>query len=238
MVANPDEEKRVRGILAAYGLPENLGTFDFGDPPPGAAGAYYPQRDSFVLPVGADEQTVIHEGAHAEHYHAAGIAGERFPADRDTAVGALIFSEAFVGYRLVEANGFIAFERSALAKFPGTAVEIAEQFVLVPGACGNAYIPGDITTTMIFRFLQRILPLVVAEVTTTRGAFTAGLTPTSVHPRVSGTGALLLFGIQYVLGLVTKQVSADGIRATLINVANMQTLGAEFKAKAVATKVL
>src|SRR5206468_1070961 len=95
MSANPQEETRVRGVLAAYGVRSDLGKFDFGQPPAGTDGAYFPQRDTFVLRVGAPDQTIIHEGAHAEHYHGAGIAGAAFPQNNASAIGALILSEAF-----------------------------------------------------------------------------------------------------------------------------------------------
>jgi len=129
MAVNPNEEKRVRAVLAKYGLPSALGTYDFGSVPPGAAGAYVAQTDTFLLEIGAHEQTIIHEGAHAEHYAIAGIVGANFPTQPDTAIGALILSEAFVGYRLANVAGFKAYEYARLGKYQKTVVEIAAAFV-------------------------------------------------------------------------------------------------------------
>ena len=230
MPADPQEEARVRPVLVAYGVRSDLGTFDFGPPPAGAAGAYFPQRDTFALPVGAHDQTIIHEGAHAEHYHGAGIVGPAFPQDRATAIGALILSEAFVGFRLTNANGFVPFERAALPNHAATAIEVAEAFILVPGARGPHFVQGNVTTTMLFMFLQRMLPLVVAETVAGQPIFTAGLSATSIHPQVMGTGTVLLFAVQEVMRLVGQ----GPCPAALTSVANMRALGTAFLARATA----
>lgn len=198
MPADPVEEGRVRAVLATYGLRDDLGGFDFDTAPVGAEGAYFPQTDMFTLPIGAQDQTIIHEGAHAEHYHAAGIVGQAFPSDLDTIMGALILSEAFVGFRLASISGFIAHERTAMTYHANTAIEVAQGFFSVPGARGERYVSGRADTTRLFMFLQRMIPLVVAEIITGQIAFTSSLSASSAHLTVMGTGEIILSVNQHI----------------------------------------
>jgi hypothetical protein len=218
-------------VLAKYGIANGLGTFDFGSVPPGADGAYAAQQDLFLLNLGAGDQTIIHEGAHAEHYAAAGIVGNNFPNDPDTAVGALILSEAFVGFRLAAVSGFMAFEYSRLAKFGLPVVGVAQQFFSKldaqgpPAAFGGSFVSGQVMTISLFRFLLLYLPIVVAESVIQQPRLTAGLSATSTHPSVRGTGTLYLGAVQNVLGLLSAS-GPSAVRSALTSTSNMQSVGA------------
>lgn len=242
MAVNPKEEERVRGVLATYGLPGALGTYDFGSVPPGAAGAYVAQTDTFLLNIGADDQTIIHEGAHAEHYAIAGIVGAQFPSHPDTAIGALILSEAYVGYRLASVNGFQAHEYARLGKYRKTVVEIAAAFVSPtdaqgpPLVGGGSFVPGKVMTTTLFKFLLLVLPIVVAEGGS--GHLSASLYSTASHPSVSGTGTIFLNTAQAVVALVVQSGSSSGIRSALTAVANMASIGTSFMNALRASKVV
>jgi hypothetical protein len=235
MVADAQEEARVREVIKQYALPDPSGTFDFDSLPKNAIGAYVAQTDTFLLRRGAQAQTIIHEAAHAEHYAVAGIVGAKFPTDQDTAVGALILSEAFVGHRLAGVAGFLPFEYGRLQKYSKTLVEIAEQFrteldAQGPPAPDGNFIPGRIMTVDMFGFLLINLPVVVAEIETKNAIVTAGLTATSSHSKVIGTGASLLKAWQDVIGLVANAASPSAVRAALVSAANMKSVGASFMA--------
>jgi len=244
MPPNPQEEARVRTVLAQFGLPNTLGVFDFGSLPPDAEGAYVAQQDTFLLNVGACDQTIIHEGAHAEHYAAAGIVGPQFPTIPDTAVGAVILSEAFVGHRLANVNGFMVFEYNRLAKYSKTIVEVAEEFFSTPDAQGppviggGRFVPGRVMSTAILGFLLLHLPIVVAEVAWSKPVVTAGLSATSAHPTVQGTGAFFLRAVQDVLGLLAQAQSPPAVAAALTSVPNMTSVGATFMGSLRAAKVI
>lgn len=233
MVASVQEEARVRGVIAKYGLPDPQSTFDFDSLPKNADAAYVAQRNTFLLPSNAGDQPIIHEAAHAEHYAAAGIVGSQFPKDEDTAIGALILSEAFVGHRLASATGFLPFEYKRLEKYSKTLVEIAAQFrsdldAQGPPAPFGQFVPGNIMTVSMFGFLLIFLPVVVAEVETNKSVVTADLTGNTAHPSVSGTGLVLLGAWQDVVGLVAQASSPNAVRAALIDVSNMKKIGARF----------
>lgn len=245
MPPNPQEETRMRAVLAQYGLNSTLGRFDFGSVPANAGGAYFPHDDTFHLDVGACDQTIIHEGAHAEHYAAAGIVGANFSAGSvDTAVGAIILSEAFVGYRLANASGFAPFEYSRLAKYSRTLVQVAETFVSETDAQGppvcddGIFVPGRIMTTAILGFLLIHMPIVVAESITQRPVVSAGLTATSRHPTVNGSGLFLLRAVQDVLGFVAHAHCPAALAAALTSVPNMVSVGTTFMGSLRATGIM
>lgn len=129
-------------------------------------------------------------------------------ARSDTAVGAIILSEAFVGHRLANLSDFAPFEYGRLVKYSRTLVEIAEQFVSKldaqgpPASVGGTFVPGEVMTTAILGFLLIHLPIIVVESITQRPVVTAGLSATSKHRTVNGTGLALLRAVQDVLGLV------------------------------------
>jgi hypothetical protein len=204
MAANPHEEARVRAVIAGRGLPDPRCAIDFGTNPFGTMGVYRASIDTMQLPLNAPDQTLIHEASHAEHHHAAGLAGAQYPTDAETVVGLGVLSEAFVGFRLLPAAGFLAFEYGRVREFAfRTAIDFAAWFKNVAAAQGGGYVRNQIMTVEIFKVLLFLLPLIVAEATDTRPRqLAAGLTATSRHPNVTGTGVVLLRAIQDVLRIV------------------------------------
>lgn len=131
-------------------------------------GRYYPTEDKISLGPKSNKWTLWHEGAHAEHYRALGLAGKPLPTSESSLVGIIFITEAYVGHRLSKVPGFLLRERSDLNKVnhgsaaPGTISEWADLYTSCSQLLDNR-VDMSFCGLMPNRFIMRYLPLIVAE---------------------------------------------------------------------------
>lgn len=161
-MANDSEQLRILAILRNAQLPDTL-TLAIGDLPPGADAAYDPDTDTLALARGTPALTILHEGAHAEHYRRANLV-KALPNDVNARAGIRLASEAYVGLRLASFPGFVESEHSALSQLglPATIGAWAAEYEAASDLRGSGY-DGTLFSMSAFRVLLRVIPVVVAE---------------------------------------------------------------------------
>ncbi|WP_437481601.1 hypothetical protein WME75_38395 [Sorangium sp. So ce1014] len=216
------ERLRVRGVLRGASLPNDM-PIDFQSVPDDTDGAFFPRLGTLAVRFGAPDSTIVHEGAHAEHYRRAGISTSSWPEDDDAQVGMRLASEAYVGWRLARREGFLADERTAISKigdkgFPATIGAWATLYQDTADIRGPRF-DGTLMSSDGFRILMRILPAVVAERTIGDVQLAADLDQTVAMP-----GDVLR-------SVAAKVVHLADVETDLIDLAKMRALGAAVKAE-------
>ena len=128
------------------------------------AGRYSFTRDELHLLPDCDGFTLLHEGAHAEHWGKVGMRGSSVTHSLDFLAGALLISEVYVGRRLAGESGYHNHEWTllkAIPGFPDRFVDLADMFDTL-----QAFGPPSEQRLLhleSMKFLVRTLPLLGVE---------------------------------------------------------------------------
>ena len=104
-------KQKVLEVLSSAGLPTNVNV-EIRDLPR-MQGSYVPVTDTLTVSEAATDSTIVHEGAHAEHWGFLGLRG-RSPTTLAAGIGVALGSEVYVGRRTVDLHGCLAHEQSRI----------------------------------------------------------------------------------------------------------------------------
>jgi hypothetical protein len=211
-------EAEVRQTLAAHGLPSDMQLRVESDQH--FAGRYFFARDELHLQPNCDHFTLLHEGAHAEHWGKLGMRGSLGTPSLEFLAGALLVSEVYVGRRLASESGYHKHEWAllkAIPGFPDRFVDLADMFDTL-----QAFGPPSeqrLLRLESMKFLFRTLPLLGIETSSGSLCFFKNMQRSQTLPGLMCSFAIALneFGNASLIDLGTIEKFGNDVLVDLRN---------------------